>query len=100
MNHPIAQAESYYDLVDWSTEPCTEPPLTLDLCEEVLLGVIDQPYKFLKYPNHTQAVERKVRVVAETADKRVGYEARHQYILQLEESRKLVPKFNTKNHDV
>ena len=93
------KAENYYDLVDWSTEPCTEPPLTLDFSEEKLLNVISQPYTLPNYPSHTQAVERKVRVVTEAADKRVGHSSRHQLILQLEKSRNLVPRFNTKKND-
>ena len=79
-------------MVDWSSQP----PFTLDLTKATLLGVIKEPFLLPNYPSHTQAVERKVRVVTEAATKRVTQSSWHQLILQLEKSRKLVPKFNTK----
>ena len=93
------QPASYTEMVDWSSQPCTELPLTLDLTKATLLAVIEEPYLLPNYPSHTQAVERKVRVVTEAATKRVTQSSRHQLILQLEKSRKLVPKFNTKKDD-
>ena len=53
------------------------------------------PLKLPSYPSNTQAVERMVRVVTEVANKK----ARHRMILKLLESRKMVPKFNTKKDD-
>ena len=90
------QAASYIDMVDWSSQPCIKPPFTLDLTKATLLAVIEEPYLLPNYPSHTQAEERKVRVVTEAATKRVTQSSWHQLILQLEKSRKLVPKFNTK----
>ena len=90
------QAASYIDMVDWSSQPCIMPPFTLDLTKATLLGVIEEPFLLPNNPSHTQAVERKVRVVTEAATKRVTQSSWHQLILQLEKSRKLVPKFNTK----
>ena len=83
----------------WSSQPCIEAPFTLDLTKATLLGVIKEPFLLPNYPSHTQAVERKVRVVTEAATKRVTQSSWHQLILQLEKSRKLVPKFNTKKYD-
>ena len=96
INH---QAASYIDMVDWISQPCIERPFNLDLTKGTLLGVIKEPYLLPHYPSHTQAVEREVRVVTEAATKRVTQSSWHQLILQLEKSRKLVPKFNTKKYD-
>ena len=89
------QAASYIDMVDWSSQP----PFTLDLTKATLLGVIEEPFLLPNNPSHTQAVERNVRVVTKAATKRVTQSSWHQLILQLEKSRKLVPKFNTKKDD-
>ena len=88
--------KNYFDMIDWDLEPCTEPPLTIDMDLERVLSAIGTPLNLPAYPNSTQAVERMVRVVSETATKRVGQEARDGLILQLLESRKQIPKFNTK----
>ena len=86
-------------MVDWSSQPCTEPPLTLDLTKATLLAVIEEPYLLPNYPSHTKAVEKKVRVVTKSTIKRVTQSSWHQLILQLEKSRKLVPKFCTMKDD-
>ena len=93
------QAVDYFDLIDFDTEPCTEPPLTMDFDLDTLMGAFREPIILPPYPSNTQAVERMVRVVTEVANKRAGYSARHRMILKLLESRKKVPKFNTKNDD-
>ena len=93
------EAKNYFDLIDWESEPCTEPPLTIDMSLDTIMAAIGELLKLPPYPNHTQAVERLVRVVCEVASKRVGYIARHRMILRLLESRGLVPKFNTKKDD-
>jgi hypothetical protein len=92
-------AQNYYDLIDWEVEPCTEPPVTMDLSLETVMDAIREPLRLPDYPNNTQAVERMVRVVTEVATKRAGYNGRHTMILQLLHSRKMVPKFNTKMQD-
>ena len=93
------KAKNYFDMVDWNSEPCTEPPLTMEYSAEEIFECIGSPLTLPNYPNHTQAVERMVRVVCEVASKRVGYLARHRQILQKLESRRKVPKFNTKMDD-
>ena len=85
--------------MDWEKEPCTEPPLTIDMSLSSLQEAFSAPIILPKYHNHTQQVERLVRVVTEAATQRVGFTARHRLILQLLKSRSLVPKFNTKRHD-
>ena len=90
-------ALNYFDLIDWDTEPCTEPPLTVDLDLDRIMAAISAPLRLPPFPNNTQAVERMVRVVSEAAVKRVGHTARNGLILKLLESRKMIPSFNTKN---
>ena len=93
------QAANYFDLADLDNEPCTEPPLTMDMDLDTIMGAFREPLNLPPYPNNTQAVERLVRVVTEVAPKRAGYTSRHRMILKLLESRKMVPKFNTKKDD-
>ena len=92
-------AQYYFDLINWETEPCTEPPLTMDMDLNMVMSAMGAPLSLPAFPNNTQAVERMVRVVSEAATRRVGHMARDGLILQLLESRKLVPKFNTKKDD-
>ena len=92
-------ATNFFDLVDWELEPCTEPPLTMDMELDIVMSALSAPLRLPAFPNNTQAVERMVRVVSEAATKRVGHMARDGLILKLLESRSLVPKFNTKRQD-
>ena len=89
-------AQNYFDMIDWDLEMSTEPPLTIDLKLEEILSAKATPLKLPPFPNSTQAVERMVRVVSEAATRRVGHTARDGLILNLLESRKQVPKFDTK----
>ena len=73
--------------------------MTKELEMTEILTAFASPLHLPAYPNNTQQVERLVRVVTEVASKRVGYNARHQLILQLLESMKAMPLFNTKKHD-
>ena len=81
--HPIVnfKAQNYFDMIDWTSEPCTEPPLTMDLSLDDIMGIIRDPLWLPKYLNHTQDVERMVRVVTEVAPRRAGYNARHRFAL-------------------
>ena len=92
-------SETYSELVEWETAARTEPPLTKDLPDEVILFTLEKLLILPLYPNHMQAVERMVRVVTESCKKRTSYHGRHRLILKLLESRKMVNKFNTKKHD-
>ena len=60
------EAESYIELIDWSTEQKTEPPLTMKLTREQLLKALEEPLILPSYPCHTQDVERVVPVVTES----------------------------------
>jgi hypothetical protein len=67
-------------MIDWSKEPCTEPPLTIEFDLDIIMSAFQAPFILLPYPNNTQAVEHMVRVVTEVASQRAGYTGRHRYI--------------------
>lgn len=54
------------------------------------------PPDFPRFPCHSQAVERCVKIVTEAALAVSGYEARDGFILGKLKSRSMMPKFNTK----
>ena len=93
------EASGYFDLCDLEREPCSEPPLTMDMDLNTIMGAFKEPIMLSSYPKNTQAVERLVRVVSEVAPKKAGYTARHRMIIQYLKSRQLVSKFDTKKDD-
>ena len=76
------QAETYVDLIDWEAECLSEPPLTWNKTDEEILSFKETPFAVPKYPCHTQAVERAVRLVSEASAAVVGKEARNGFIRQ------------------
>ena len=94
------KAQSYVELIDWDKAQKTEPPLTKQMSKEDILSVLEAPLKLPSYPCHTQDVERLIPVVTESCLQKVGYSARHGWILSTMESRKLVPKFDSKKQDI
>ena len=98
---PLINFESnrFCDMVDLDSAEKTEPPVTKDLPDEVILSALTAPLILPAFPNNTQGVERMVRVVTLAATKRAGHAARHRLILQLLQSRKRVGSFNTKKQD-
>ena len=89
-------AQSYIELIDWEDTALSEPPLTLSKTNEELLAYKESPLVVPKYPCHTQAVERAVRLVSEASAAVIGQEARDGYIRQRMEARKILPNFETK----
>ena len=51
------KAKNYFDLIDWVSEPCTEPPLTMDLSLDDIMSIIGSPLNLPNYPNHTQVLK-------------------------------------------
>src|SRR6218665_2563553 len=66
-------AHEVHDLIDWQNSHTTEPPLTTDISEDQLnlfLTSGEPPMAdFPKLPRHTQAVERCVKLVAESSSR-------------------------------
>ena len=88
------------ELIDWNKEKMTEPPLTKQISKEEILSVLEEPLKLPSYLSNTKDVECLVPVVTESCLQKVGYSARQGWILFTMESRKLVPKFDFKKHNI
>ena len=91
--------EDYVDLIDWQNIKITEPPLTMEISNEELTAMISSVpdgVPFEKFPCHSQAVERCVKLVTEASAAVYGPEARDRFIRARIESREMLPQFNTK----
>ena len=91
-------ATNFHHISDWDTELKTEPPFVTSLNDEEVLGILEKPLSVPKWPNHTQSVERGIRVMAEACTEVAGYKARNGYITQRLSSRRIIPTFRTKKH--
>ena len=62
-------ATSYVDMIDWKKEIITEPPLTMCYSRKQLLNSVKlrQILPFPDIPNHTQGVERMIKLVTEAS---------------------------------
>lgn len=93
-------AVEYYDLIDWSKEKISEPPITANYSDVEIKNMIlseDAILPFEKFPCHTQAVERCVKLVTEASGSVFGVEARDGYIRTKIKARQDLPSFETKN---
>ena len=89
-------ATHYTELLEWEKEPVTEPPLTTDLTDAELRGIISQPLHVAAFPVHTVAVERAVKVVTEAAGAVFGEERRHGFISSRLAHRQQLPSIGSK----
>jgi hypothetical protein len=93
-------AKDYVDLIDWQATEISEPPLMSDISTdeiEMLVASGSIPLiDFPKYPCHTQAVERCVKLVTEASAAVCGADARDGFIRVRLASRQIMPFFNTK----
>ena len=94
-------ASDYTDMIDWQIELLhTLPPLLMDIPInelEILIEsgkVID---RLDKYPIHTQAVERSVKMVTEASTSDVDSDQRDGYILNKRASKRMLPKYKSKS---
>ena len=98
----------YIDMISWVENDVTEPPLVKHVSIDSLKGFIrkaseaqpnskvDPLIDFPRLPCHTQAVERAVKLVTESAQNVCGSIAREGYIRAKIDSRENMPKFDTK----
>ena len=72
------EAKDYYELVDWLNVPRLEPPIACKLDDNDIDKVIKTASMpcFEKYPCHTQAVQRHVKMVTDAAKSVCGKERR------------------------
>ena len=93
-------ATSYNCLIDWKNTKVTEPPITMDISDEniEIYSASNNPPKltFPKFPCHTQAVERHIKLVTDASEKVCGPENRDDYIRSKIASRDAMPKFDCK----
>ena len=90
------KANDYTELFDWKTAKFLEPPLTMKLSDDEIRGFILTLLKLLRYPCHTLAVERGIKVVSKAASAVIGEEARDGFIRQKLLSRMVSGRCDTK----
>ena len=97
--------QNYKNLIAYDSATHTNPPILSDV--PITRADIDElsskrilDHEFSKYlkkiPNHTQAVERSVKLVTLASQRVCGQEARNGLILNTLSSRKTMPKFDSK----
>ncbi|GBM45019.1 hypothetical protein AVEN_98871-1 [Araneus ventricosus] len=79
------RATDYVDLIDWQEFFVTPPPVLRQIRSYELLkkrqdDVPMDGWDFIKFPSHTQAVERIVKFVTEASEKTVGPQNRDGFI--------------------
>lgn len=93
-------AGDYINLIDWQNIKVTEPPITSNISTEDLKQFINSSatpmVDFPKFPCHTQAVERCVKLVTEAAKSVIGSVARDGFIHARIQGRQEMPNFESK----
>lgn len=91
-------ADDYINLIDWQSCTITEPSMTMKYSDSDLQNIIKEKNipEFLKFPCHTQAVERCVKLVTEASQKVCGKTLRDGYIRAKREARADLPVFDNK----
>lgn len=95
------EATDYVDLIDWQSCCVTSPPVLREISSQELLKMIQNGvpmdcWDFIKFPSHTQAVERIIKLVTAASGKTVGQQNRDRFIRATLQSRKHMSKFETK----
>ncbi|GBN08689.1 hypothetical protein AVEN_73487-1 [Araneus ventricosus] len=97
------RAIDYVGLIDWQDCKATPPTVLRHISSHELLKMIqgDVPMDggdFIKFPSHTQARERFVKLVTEAFTKTVGPQNRDGFIRAKIESRQQMPQFESKKY--
>ena len=95
----IFDAPTYYSMINWQDCQLEEPPMTRKIPDEVIETTVIENKEFLPltdFANHTQAVERIIKMVTDASITVVGHDARDGAIRARLEGRKLLPKFESK----
>jgi len=96
------EAKDYTELVEWQQIDRYEPPLTKHISDEEIVACIKshdatQVHELEKFPCHTQATERCVRLVTEASASVCGQSSRDGFIRAGILSRGIMKTFNTKS---
>ena len=88
----------YQDIISWQSINVTEPPATMAISDSELDNYISAKHLFEadKYPLHTQAVERAIKVVSEASSRVCGQTTREGFITARLASRERVSIFESK----
>lgn len=92
-------AQEYHGMIDWQVSEVLEPPLTktMNYYEIKERGSTGETPSFIpKFPCHTQAVERHIKLVTEASTVVCGSEARDGFIKTRVLSRQKMPKIESK----
>ncbi|GBL97797.1 hypothetical protein AVEN_231958-1 [Araneus ventricosus] len=95
------RATDYVGLIDWQACNVAPPTVLRHISSHELLKMIqdDVPMDgrdFIKFPSHTQAVDRILKLVTKASRQRVGPQSRDEFIRATLESRKQMSKFESK----
>lgn len=88
--------KTWVDLINWNTAVMTEPSVISNLTNKQILEISDRPLRIPSYPNHTQSVERYVKLVTDASRTVYGSDSRDGFIKARVSSRYLMPQFDTK----
>ena len=96
------EPEDYTNMIDWQETLISEPPLTRNMSPEDIEENIktEAVFQALEFPNHTQAVERCVKLVTKASIAVIGQEEREGFIRNRIASRKKMTLFGTKSQFV
>ena len=93
-------AVEYFNMIDWAVCPISEPPVIKAMTDAELRDFITTDVTptviFPKFPCHTQAVERHVKLVTEAAKAVCGQKSRDGFIRARVASRQQMPAFKSK----
>ena len=93
-------AKEYYNIINWEKCDITELSLTKAVSIEDFTTFVEEYQEgdepLFKFPAHTQAIERKVKLVTHTSAKVCGQRQRNRRILIVISRRKEQPKFRTR----
>nr|CAI5856215.1 unnamed protein product [Callosobruchus analis] len=92
------EATTYDDLIDWQNYELSEPPILASIPNDHLNQLIKTvpEMDLVRFPSHTQVVERMVKVVSEASLVVSGAESIDGYVMAKLHSRSEMPVFETK----
>ena len=92
------ECNDYHDIISWQSIDVTEPPATMAISETELENHIAAKNSFEvgRYPLHTQAVERVIKIVSEASSQVCGQETREGYVKARLASRERISIFESK----
>ncbi|GBN84560.1 hypothetical protein AVEN_114115-1 [Araneus ventricosus] len=95
------KASHYIEIINWNSCVVYPPPMLRYISEGDIKSLINSdttPIRVIqKFPCHTQAVERCIKLVTEASNKLCGHDAKDGYIRATMKSRSVMPHFSKKS---